>query len=292
MKYTTMAEGAHLEGLAIDGETLWYSDVLGKGGVHRLSNGQTDSWCTGELWIGGVMINNDGKILYSGTGGIKWLDPNNKTSGILIGEANGKALAGVNEMVADQFGGILFGTVDIPAFESNRDPGRSSLYHLNTDRQVTLLYDGLKFTNGLAFSPDYRQLYHNESYVGTMAYDVDAQGRLSKPRKLLEKIDCDGLKVDVLGRIWVSGFASNEIIILGPDGVIVDTFPLPSPASTNLCFGGKDNKDMYITGIDAFTVDDPSEIELVTDRKSTLFKMRSTVAGLTLSRPKFNLGST
>ncbi len=290
MDYTTIAQGAHLEGLALEWDAIWYSEVLGDGGVHRLSRNGCDTWWPEELWIGGLLLNTDGKLLRSGAGGIQWLDPRNGNTGVLIDTVEGRPLPGVNEMAADPSGAIVFGTVDIPAFESEREPGPASLCRLQPDGRASVLVDGLKFTNGLAYSPDFRQLYHNESYVGTMAYDVNARGGLGNPRLLLEKIDCDGLKVDTRGRIWVTGFNSSEIVILLPDGTIDERFPLPTEAATNLCFGGLDMRDVYITGVDAFAVEDPAQIELVSERKSTLYRMRSAVAGETLARPGFLLG--
>jgi len=291
MEFTTIAQGAHLEGLALQGNDLWYSEVLDAGGVHCIrADGRVSSWREGELWIGGLMVNEDGKLLISGAGGIKWLDPSTGRSDWLLAEINSKPIPGVNEMAADQQSGIVFGTVDIPAFETARAPGPSQLYRLSVDGKVTQLTGDLKFSNGLAFSADYSRLYHNESYVGTMAYDLDAGGNLSAPKALLTKADCDGLKIDVNGRLWICGFGSSDIVVLNPDDLTAEHFALPAQASTNLIFGGVDGRDVYITTVDSFHAGDPSEIENFANRKSTLIRMRSAVAGQALKPPKFCIG--
>jgi sugar lactone lactonase YvrE len=290
MPFDVLARGAWLEGMALDGDTVWVSDV-GLGGVRRLSSdGRVDVWREEQRWIGGVMLNDDGKVLSSGAGGIFWFDPDTGAAGTLIDAVDGVPLPGVNEMVADREGALIFGTVDIPAFERGETPGPCSLIHLAVDGQATRLAEGLAFTNGLALSADGRRLFHCESFVGVFAYEIDATGRLGPARKLLDKADCDGMKLDEEGRLWVTGFRSAELTILSPDGGTVETFPLPVEAATNLWFGGADGRDIYVTAVQPVAVAAPDEVIQPTEPTSTLIRGRAPVAGQPVRRPKFRLG--
>ena len=44
-------------------------------------------------------------------------------------------------------------------------------------RRVRQLCSGLRFSNGVALSPDGRRLYHNETFVGLWAYDIMPDGK-------------------------------------------------------------------------------------------------------------------
>jgi sugar lactone lactonase YvrE len=290
MAFDQVATGAWLEGMALDGDTVWVSDV-GLGGVRRISpDGRVDVWRAEDRWIGGILLNDDGKVLSSGKGGIRWLDPRTGASGTLIEAADGAPLPGVNEMVADSAGNLIFGTVDIPAFEQGGTPGTCSLFRLAVDGRVTRLVDGLTFTNGLALSADGRFLFHNESFVGVFAYEIDGAGRLGPARKLLDKPDCDGMKLDEQGRLWVTGFRSAEVTIVSPDGGAVGAFPLPVGAVTNLWFGGADGKDIYLTAVEPVDVAAPDKVISPSELTSSLIRGRAPVAGQPVRRPRFRLG--
>jgi sugar lactone lactonase YvrE len=292
MAFDQLATGVWLEGMALDGDTVLVSDV-GLGGIRRLSRdgGVIDVWRENDRWIGGIMLNDDGKVLSSGAGGIFWFDPRTRASGTLIDAVEGECLRGVNEMVADSAGNLIFGTVDIPAFERKEAPGPCALFRLAVDGTVTRLADGLTFTNGLALSADGRVLFHNESFVGVFAYEIDKTGRLGTPRKLLDKPDCDGMKMDVQGRLWITGFRSNELTVLNPNNGQASTFPLPVGAATNVWFGGTDGQDIFVTTVVPVAVGAPDEVVAPTQLTSTLIRGRAPVAGRAVLRPKFRPGA-
>jgi sugar lactone lactonase YvrE len=276
--------------MALDGDTVWVSDV-GRGGVRQLSpDGRVKVWRENDRWIGGILPNADGKVLSSGAGGIFWLDPGTGASGTLIDAVEGEPLPGVNEMVADSAGNLIFGTVDIPAFERGSTPGPCSLFRLSVGGDVTRLASDLTFTNGLALSADERWLFHNESFVGVFAYEIDSAGRLGPARKLLDKPDCDGMKLDQEGRLWITGFRSGFITILGPNREQFDAFPFPAEAATNLWFGGADGKDIFITTVMPVAVDAPDKVVSPAELSSTLLRGRAPIAGRPVLRPKFGLG--
>jgi sugar lactone lactonase YvrE len=290
MEFELVAEGEWLEGIAVDGDTVWYSDVFGRG-IRRCPPGAPgEVWRGDERWISAIQVNADGKVLSNGATGIVWFDPKGDASGELIKEVEGQPLGGVNEMVADASGVLYFGSVDSAAFERGEPPGPSALYRLGLDGRATQLTGELKFSNGLGLSPDGRRLYHCETFAGVFAYDVLEDGRLGEPQLLIEKADCDGLKIDVEGRIWVAGFKSPELLILRPDGGVDGRFAVPGPAATNHHFGGRDGRDIYITVVLPVPVDDPSEVVVPAEMKSGLWRGRAPVAGLPLHRPKFKLG--
>jgi sugar lactone lactonase YvrE len=290
MQFECLAEGEWFEGIAVEGDTVWYSDVFARGIRRHPPAAAGEVWRGEDRWIAALMINQGGEVLSGGATGIEWFHPKTGASGRLFGGISGEPFGGVNEMVADASGALYFGTVDSLAFENETVPAASALYRLDPSGEVQRLTGDLKFSNGLALSPDGKQLYHCESFVGVFAYDVLADGSLGEGRMLLEKSDCDGLKVDAQGRLWIAGFQTPELVILRPDGSRDGGYALPGQAATNHHFGGSDLRDIYMSVVIPVPVGDPTEVVVPAEMHSGLWRGKAPVAGLPLHPPRFRLG--
>jgi len=290
MKFEPLVQGYYLEALIVDGTTVWYSDVV-EGGIRRLdAKGVTTTFLPDRRLVGGVLLNDDGCVLVSGSGGIVWVNPATNASGVLIDTVDGMPLLGVNEMRPDGNGGCYFGSIDMPAIERGKTPGPVGLYRLAADGKAIKLWDGLVFTNGLTPNADGTRLYHNESFVGTFAYDIKPDGSLANRAMLLEKIDCDGIALDVDGCVWVSGFSSGELLRLKSDGTIVQRIPLPGDAATNVRFGGADGRDIYVTVVSRASAQALKDGKMPASKNSVLYRGRSDVAGLAIPKTRFRFG--
>jgi sugar lactone lactonase YvrE len=276
-----------LEAPRSDGDILWFTDLL-LGGLYRLSpGGKVDVFLKDSKHIGGVVINEDGAIICGGTSGLSWLKPATGESGKLLGSVGGKSFSGANDMYPDGKGGLYFGTLS-RAGEYGKPPSLTALYRLAADGSVALLREGVKFSNGIGLSPDGRRLYHNESLLGTFVYDVLVDGSLSNRALFSLQEDCDGLAVDSEGGVWIAYFASGEVTRYRPDGSVDGRVPIPHKVASSLCFGGADNRDLYVTtagneGIDALMkgINPP--------REAAVFHARIDVAGQPVPRTRFRL---
>lgn len=289
MKFEPIAQGYYLEALLVDGTTVWYSDVA-EGGIRRLApDEEVTVWLPDRRLVGGVLLNDNGCVLVSGPGGIVWFNPATNAAGVLLDTIDGQPIAGVNEMRPDGTGGLYFGTVDLPAILRGETPGPVGLYRLDVDRKLTSLCKGLVFTNGLSATPDGSRLYHNESFVGTFAYDVLPDGRLGDRTMLLKKPDCDGLALDADGGIWVTGFASADLLRLQGDGAVTRRIALPGDAATNVRFGGADSRDIYVTVVSRDAAESLKDGVFPTSKTSVLYRGRSDVPGQAIPRTRFRL---
>lgn len=276
-EFTVRARGLYLEGLSVDhvSGTVWYSDVIG-GGVHGIAtNGKTVSLEPERKWTGGILMTTDGKVLSTGQGGIRWNDPAGKAAGWLVG-----GLSGVNEMVPDlRRGGLIFGSVDLDNVIAARPPRPAGLYRLNRDLSITPLAEDIGFINGMMLSADGTRLYFNESFNGTFVADVREDGSLGEPRMVMEKYDCDGMVLDAEGNIWITGFASSDVVRLSPDGSLLPPFETPAGAITQLRFGGADGRDVWFTAVPADAGENLKAGRLPSEPNSFLYHVRSDVAG-------------
>lgn len=282
MGFEVLARGIYLEALLIEGDAIYYSDVVA-GGIHRADSDAV--LLEGRRMVGGLLMNVDGSLLVSGEGGIVWVDPSRGASGTLL-----DGLDGVNELRADGRGGLYFGTIDIPALGRGDPSQGSSLYHLAADRTLTRLAEGLVFSNGLSPSAEGDLLFHNESFVGTFAYPVVEDGQLGERKRLLRKRDCDGLALDGEGNLWLSGFDSGDLVCLTPDGTEVRRVPLPGGACTNVRFGGPDQRELYVTTVPFEAVAALGRGAMPSEANSLLLKGRSPTRGAPLGRTDFDLG--
>jgi gluconolactonase len=105
--------------------------------------------------------------------------------------------------------------------------------------------------NGLAFSPDEKKLYINDSQEGNIrVFDVKADGTLENGRVFADmKVPgkdplADGMKVDSQGKVYSTG--PEGIWIFSPQGKLLGKIFLPENP-TNIAWGDRDYKTLYIT---------------------------------------------
>lgn len=292
-KFTQAARGLYLEGLAVDyaRQTVWYSDVIA-GGIHGLTDGAAKGPVLnpGRMWTGGIMLNEDGKVLSSGQHGIMWNDPVSGASGWLVERIGGEPINGINEMVADGHGGMFCGTVDIDQIIKGEPTRPATLYHLAPDGTARVAADGLGFANGVMLSPEGKRLYYCDTFDGVYAFDVDPDLALSNRRQLLKKDDADGMALDAEGNLLVTGYRSGELVRLSPEGQDLGTVTTPAGGITQVRFGGADMREMWITSVKPDAGDTLAVGEVPTEPTSILYRGRADLAGLPLAPTRFRLG--
>ena len=87
----------------------------------------------------------------------------------------------------------------------------------------------------------------------------------------------DGAAVDAQGYYWSALYEGGRIIRVAPDGVIVETYPLPARCPTMCAFGGTDLRTLYVTTARHGRPED--ELRAMPE-SGGLFAMRVTVPGL------------
>jgi sugar lactone lactonase YvrE len=289
VNFETIATGyCFLEAPRTDGDVLWFTDLL-IGGLYRMTGRKkTDVFLADKHHIGGVAINHDGKIIFGGKDGVSWFNPETGKSGVLLDAVDGKKLPGVNDFIPDSKGGLYFGTLS-QAGDYGQPPSLTHLYYMAADGSARLLRDGVKFSNGMCLSPDGKRFYHNESLLGTFAYDVLPNGDLTNRALFCEKDDGDGMAMDAEGGVWIAYFATAEIVRFLPDGKVDRRIPIAHKVASSLCFGGADGKDIYVTtggnkGVDALFEG------ALPPKEASIFYARSDVAGMPVPRTRFKIG--
>ena len=118
--------------------------------------------------------------------------------------------------------------------------------------QLQLLVKDLPRPNGIAFSPDEKYLYVDNSQPKRiwMRYSVKKDGSLTDAKLLYDATSDprpgapDGMKVDRTGNIYSTG--PGGVWIFSPQGKALGTIIVPEITS-NVAWGGTDRKTLYIT---------------------------------------------
>lgn len=127
------------------------------------------------------------------------------------------------------------------------------LYRFDSDGRCEAVLDDLIVSNGLAWSPDGRQLWHSDS-KGQLIRCFDYQdGQLSNAREVARPDETtgrpDGGAMDVEGFYWSAGISAGVLNRWAPDGRLDRRVELPCAAPTMPCFGGADMKTLFITSL-------------------------------------------
>jgi sugar lactone lactonase YvrE len=254
--------------------------------------GRVDQWLTERTIIGGMAMNDDGRLILSGTGGLVWLDPQSGKSGTLLDAIDDEPISGVNDMFPDGRGGLWFGWVDHVRMRKGEDFfGTSALYRLDPDGTVTRHHGGVGFSNGIGMSPAGDRLYFTDSAAGVLDFPVRADGSLGEP-VLRGEPGGDGLVVDAEGGIWTAAIQDGTVNRMLPDGTMERRIPVPGGHPVSLTFGGPDLRDLYVStaapdagmaAVNRFPLDQ-------VPRTAGIFRARSDVAGQPMRRTAFKPG--
>ncbi|MCB1694324.1 MAG: SMP-30/gluconolactonase/LRE family protein, partial [Pseudomonadales bacterium] len=158
---------------------LIFSDVL-FGGVYCLGHdGNVSVVFEHRRGIGGMSAHVQGGLVVSGRNiSFKPFDGGETVTMLDRDEASGNV--GYNDITTDAAGRIYAGSLGAsPVFEDGRAPQAGDLYLIDLDGSARVVAHDIMLTNGLAFSPDGKRLYHSDSRRQTVnAYDVMADGSL------------------------------------------------------------------------------------------------------------------
>jgi gluconolactonase len=177
------------------------------------------------------------------------VDPDGKYK-VLADKYDNKKFNSPNDIILGPDGALYFTdpTLDLPKGEKQELPYQG-VYRLGTDGSVRLLTIELAQPNGLAFSPDGKRLYIDDTQKHEIrVYDVGAKGALQNGR-LFGKEEGrngvpDGMRVDLKGNVFVTG--PGGIWVWDPEGNHLGTVLMPE-STANLNWGDADRRTLYIT---------------------------------------------
>ncbi len=246
--------------------TLWFSDVpgnvvrsLGPDGKITVIIEKAGGLASGPpgAFIGsnGLVEAPDGSVwmVQHGARQIVRVGPDHTLTPVVT-TFEGKRFNSPNDLVFAKDGALYFTDPPYGLGKQDDDPAKeitfNGVYRFANGKVQAVVRD-LNRPNGLAFSPDFKVLYVNNSDAAknlVMRYDVAADGTVGHGKvfaDLTSKVEglADGLKVDAKGNVYTTGPAG--VWIFSPEGKHLGTIQPPEvPAN---CGWGDDGKTLYMT---------------------------------------------
>jgi sugar lactone lactonase YvrE len=143
-----------------------------------------------------------------------------------------------------------------------RDAASAGLLRLDPDFRLTPVIGGMTISNGLAWSPDGRTMYHTDTpTLAVDAYDFDAASGTPSNRRVFARFSDetdrpDGAAVDSEGCYWTALYRGGAVVRLSPVGDVLARFPVPAMCPTMCAFGGPDLATLYVTSARQMRADD------------------------------------
>jgi len=208
-------------------------------------------------WPNGLKIHKDGRIFIADhLKGLLVLDPTTGKVEVLVERVRREGLKGVNDLIFARNGDLYF----TDQGQTGMQDASGRVYRLGTDGNIDCLIDTVPSPNGLALSPDEKLLYvavtranqvwrlplHPDGTTSKVGVFLNLSGGLAGP---------DGLAVDQEGNLAVAHAGFGTAWVFSKLGEPM--FRLRSVAglaTTNLAYGGPENRHIYITESDTGTI--------------------------------------
>jgi gluconolactonase len=213
----------------------------------------------------GAAIGPDGAVYVTNNGGggrcgsIQRVDIGSGAVETVYEACEGRPLLRPNDLVFDRHGGMWFTDFGTDVLETRH---YGALYYALADgSMISRQRSRIVSPNGVGLSPDQTVVYVAETYNGRLwAHDIVEPGVLAAPKSRFEPgrvvanlQTCDyldSLAVEASGKVCVATILNGGITVFDPEDGSTRHVPVPSQVTTNICFGGADMRDAWITGSD------------------------------------------
>jgi len=155
-------------------------------------------------------------------------------------------------------------------FHYDRANPDGAVYKIDPETGATsIVIPKLAFPNGIAFSPDKQWLFICESAFNRVLKYPFSNGKVGLDYEVFIELsggDPDGIAFDKKGNLYIAHFGGGAVYIVQPSGETACYLKTPGKKPTNLEFGGKNLKTLYLTEV----------------KTNAVYKLETKIKGLTL----------
>jgi gluconolactonase len=266
------------EGPAVDADgNLYFSDIENNRVLKLRPDGARSVFREPSGRTNGQTFDQQGRLYHCegsefGPGGGRRVTRTDLATGqyeVLTERYDGQRYNSPNDICVDGRGRVYF-TDPRYGDRSDMEMSIEGVYRIDTDGRVTriLAQPQVERPNGIAVTQDCRRLYLVDSCPTPggarkiRAFDLDDAGNPQNPRVVYDFAPGrggDGMRLDVAGNLYVAagimtprhghetGDVPPGIYVMTPEGKLLGRIPVPEDVLTNLAFGGRDGRTLYIT---------------------------------------------
>ncbi len=233
--------------------------------------------------VGSVGLGQSGRLVVALERAIAVLDPDSGALSTLAEVGEEPVTNRLNDGKVGPDGAFWVGSMD----ERPQKEPIGSLYRVDGNGRVTcVIRHGFQVSNGLAWSPDGKAMFHSDSrgpWVDRHAFDPQT-GKLGDRKRFVVLDDAtgrpDGAACDAQGAYWSAGVSAGRLNQFAPDGSLIGFAPTPVPSPTMPCFCGDDLRTLVITSL---RPDNP-DVLAKAPQSGSLFIAAAPVAGAPVTR--------
>jgi gluconolactonase len=189
------------------------------------------------------------------TGSIQRVDLSSGAVTTVYDACDGRALRGPNDIVFDAAGGFWF--TDLGKSDGDRMHMGHVLYAKTDGSMIRRVREGMVTPNGIGLSPDQKTVWVAETHTSRVwGFGITGPGEIEQPPnlwtpgKVLGPLPgyqlLDSLAVEASGKVCCATLVNGGITAFDPGGGTEHT-AFPDPLITNICFGGADMRDAWVT---------------------------------------------
>ena len=177
-----------------------------------------------------------------------WCIHPDKTVEVVLREYDGKLLNGPNDVWVAPDGSIF---LTDPFYKrswwthSEMPQDKQCVYFLGADHKtLRRVVEDLAQPNGIVGTPDGKTLYIADIKNNkTWSYLIKPNGALEN-KKLFCELGSDGMTIDSKGNLYLTG---KGVTVFDKTGKKLGNVSVPENWTANVCFGGKNRKELFIT---------------------------------------------
>lgn len=236
-------------------QRLYWVDILNKE-IHRLNPYTAHDTLIKTAYYVGFTAPRENGTLIAGIGkSLCFVDfDTNRITEVMSIEAD-KPNNRFNDGKCGPGGRLWAGTMSNSLNEAGDNPvADGAFYCFDADLKAQCVFTGQYISNGIAFSPGQRKMYHIDTMTQQIrAYDMDISSGMVSNGRPVATIPAsmgspDGMTIDEQGMLWVARWEGYGVSRYNPKtGEELLRINVPVKNVTCCAFGGKNFDELYIT---------------------------------------------